>query len=151
MLSILMHMTKIHFQCYMVYYYINIPQFLFPLSYCWTCRLFPFLCTYSQSYNEHYTCLKDKDISGVHLQVKLLDYRICICLNLRDDCKLFTKWFYSSLHSYQQNIIFPIVMFFYICICLFTLKVFLIFTVVLYRFIQQITPLEPCYYLINQS
>ena len=65
MLSILRYRTKIHFQFYMVYYYMNIPQFLFPLSLLdmWMVGI----SLHLQSYNEHCICHKDKDISGVYL------------------------------------------------------------------------------------
>lgn len=54
----------------------------------------------------------DKDIAGIYPEVKLPDYRICICSDLWDDCKLFTEWFCSSLHFYQQNLLVPIIMLF---------------------------------------
>lgn len=85
LLSILMHMTKIHsFSVLfgMLLYVCTTIFFLFLIA--GHADLFPFLCTYTQYY-EHYTYLKHKDISGhihIHTRMKLVDYRMCFCLNL---------------------------------------------------------------------
>lgn len=63
-------------------------------------------------HNTMMNIIHDKDIAGIYPEVKLPDYRICICSDLWDDCKLFIEWFCSSLHSYQQNVLVPIIMLF---------------------------------------
>ena len=103
----------IAFYCWIVFHYIDIPQFVYPFIWCWTFGVFPVLGCYWWSSCEHlvqvfrhvlFSCLLSK-----HLEVEYLGHVLGKCMNFSEAAKEFSKIVINVFHCIPPFGIFCII------------------------------------------